>query len=312
MSIMQLVVLVFATIALFLHGLEGFSREIRELGKSYFQNWLTKITAKNGWGFILGLLLTALIQSSSAVSSITVAMVDAGIIGFAKSLPVMLGANVGSTSTAWLISFKIGQIAPFFIVMGTIAGLVPGKAKLMGKALFYFGLILFSLDLISNATLPLKDDPRVASLLAHSNDHLMGVMVGLLVTALVQSSSVTTGIAVILAQQGLLQTDGAIAIIIGSNVGTTSTALIASFNMNGAAKLAARANFFFNLIGVFVCFPFIGYLDDLAALFATEIGFQVAFAHLFFNVMVTVIMLPLLNPFGRWLLKKWGSDPVLK
>jgi phosphate:Na+ symporter len=307
MSTFQTLILILATIALFLHGLEGFSREVREVGATYFKQWLSKVTEKNLFGFILGVALTALIQSSSAVSSITVALVDAGIISFSKSLAVMLGANVGTTSTAWLITFKIGQIAPFCIVIGTIAGIVPGKAKLMGKSIFYFGLILFSLDLISQATLPLKNHPVVPEILATTNNHLVGIVIGLAVTALVQSSSVTTGLSVILAQQGILTTDGAVAIIIGSNVGTTSTALIASYTMNGAAKLAARANFMFNLIGVVVCFPFINSLDSLAANFTKDIGFQVAFAHLFFNLIITVVMLPLLKPFGRWLQKRWGE-----
>lgn len=308
MSTFQTLILIFSTIALFLHGLSGFSQEVREVGATYFKQWLSKITERNVLGFLLGVFLTAIVQSSSAISSITVALVDAGIISFSKSLAVMLGANVGSTSTAWLITFKIGQIAPFCIVLGTIAGIVPGKAKLMGKSIFYFGLILFSLDLISQATLPLKNNPLIPELLAASNNHIVGIFIGVVVTALIQSSSVTTGLAVILAQQGILTTDGAIAIIVGSNVGTTSTALIASYAMNGAAKLAARANFMFNFIGVLVCFPFINKIDTLAAQFTNEIGFQVAFAHLFFNIIITIVMLPLLKPFGKWLQKKWGAN----
>jgi Na+/phosphate symporter len=105
-------------------------------------------------------------------------------------------------------------------------------------------------------------------------------------------------------QQGVLSTEGAIAVIIGSNVGTTSTAILASMSMASTAKLAARANFLFNLFGVLVCLPFIRGFDNLAAFFTDDLGFQVAFAHLFFNIIISVLMLPFIKQFEEWLLKR--------
>ena len=304
MSLLQTLIAVLATISLFLYGLNGFSKEVRDIGSDYFKVLLGKITRNRFGGFGLGILLTAIIQSSSAVSSITVALVDSGVIPFANSLAVMLGANVGTTSTAWLVTFKVGQVAPVFIVLGTILSMIPSKIHIAGKSIFYFGLILFSLELINQALGPVSSDPRIAEVLKYADTRILGVLAGLLVTALVQSSSVTTGLSIILAQQGVLSSEGAIAIIIGSNVGTTSTALIASLAMESAAKLAARANFLFNVFGVIVCYPFIGLLDNLAELFTDDIGFQVAFAHLFFNVIISILMLPFIKQFGHWLEKR--------
>jgi phosphate:Na+ symporter len=303
MSLFQTIIAILAMISLFLYGLKSFSKEVKDLGSAHFQKLLSRITRFSFIGFLFGAGLTAIIQSSSAITSITVALVDAGVIKFTNSLAVMLGTNVGTTSTAWLVTFKIGQIAPVFILLGTILSMIPARIQVAGKSLFYFGLILFSLELISQAMDPLKNDERIVSALALTSNHFIGVIAGIVVTAVIQSSSVTAGLAIILTQQGVLSSEGAIAIIIGSNVGTTTTALIASMQMSAPAKLAARSNFIFNFIGMLICFPFITVFDDLAMIFTTDISFQVAFAHLFFNVFISILMLPFLRQIGQKILK---------
>ncbi len=247
---MQTTIIIFSAIALFLHGLNGFSQEVKDIGSDYFKTWIGKITQNRMSAFLLGTFLTAIIQSSSAVSSITVALIDAGVISFSNSLAVMLGANVGTTTTAWLVTFKVGQIAPVFIVLGTLISIIPTRIRTAGKSFFYFGLILFSLEFISQSLTPLKNDPKIIEVLGMADNHILGIFAGIIVTIMVQSSSVTAGLSIILAQQGVLSTEAAIAIIIGSNVGSTSTALIASLNMTPSAKLAAKANFLFNSFGV--------------------------------------------------------------
>lgn len=304
MDLLQIIIVIFSAIALFLHGLNSFSKELKEIGSDYFKIWIGKITQNRFAGFLLGVVLTAIIQSSSAVSSITVALIDAGVISFANSLAMMLGANVGTTTTAWLVSFKVGQIAPVFILLGSLISIIPARIKTAGKSIFYFGLILFSLELINQSLNPLKDDPGIAAILSMADNPLLGLIAGIIVTVLVQSSSVTTGLAIILAQQGVLTIEAAISIIFGSNVGSTSTALIAALNMTPSAKLAARANFLFNCFGVLVCLPFIGGFVTMAVRLADGIGYQIAFAHLFFNIIISVLMLPFLKQIGNWLQRK--------
>jgi phosphate:Na+ symporter len=303
MSLLQAFISIFATISLFLYGLKSFSNEVKEIGSAHFSKLLGQITNYRILGFLLGGILTAVIQSSSAVTSITVALVDAEVITFSNSLAVMLGANVGTTSTAWLVSLKLAQIAPLCIVIGKLVSLLPAKIQIAGKSIFYFGLILFSLELINQAMAPIKNAPLIAAALTVADNHFLGVLVGILVTTIVQSSSVTTGLAIILCQQGMLSVEGAIAIIIGSNVGTTSTALISSLQMSSSARLAAKANFLFNLFGVVICFPFISGFHKMASLFTNEVGIKVAFAHLFLNIIITALTLPFLHRLAKWLQK---------
>ncbi len=139
-------------------------------------------------------MATAIVQSSSAITSLTVALVDAGTMSFGSSLGVLLGANIGTTSTAWLVSLKLTSIGPFFIVLGTALSALPTRFKILGKAAFYFGFIFFSLNLASFTLKPLAQNRMFAEVLSRSSTSLMGVLAGMLITAIIQSSSITTGL----------------------------------------------------------------------------------------------------------------------
>ena len=212
-----------SAIVLFLYGLQSFSKEIQQVGGGAFSAATAALTKTRWRGFALGAVLTALIQSSSAVSAITVALVDAGTVSFSSSLAVLLGANVGTTSTAFLVSFKLTGIGPVFIVLGALLSALPLKARIFGKVVFYFGFILFALDFIGGALGPLRESPWITRVLGTSGSLYVALVLGAVITALVQSSSVTTGMAILMTQQGLMAPEAAIAVVIGSNVGTTST-----------------------------------------------------------------------------------------
>jgi Na+/phosphate symporter len=202
-----------SAVLLFLYGLQGFSRELQDVGGASLQSWLGRVTASRWLGFLVGALATAIMQSSSAITALAVTLVDASVISFRASLGVLLGSNVGTTATAWLVSFKLTGIGPVFIVLGALITLLPIRARVVGKAVFYFGLIFFALDLISAELKPLQNRPQF-----HGQVCLPA---GLVFTALVQSSSVTTGLAILLVQQGLLPPQAAIPIVIGANMGST-------------------------------------------------------------------------------------------
>lgn len=308
MSQFQTLIIVFATISLFLYGLKSFSEEVKKLSTEKLQTLISKVTRYSISGFCLGIVLTSIIQSSSAVSSITVALVDAGVISFVNSLSVLLGANVGSTSTAWLVTFNVGSIAPYFIILGMMINFIPSRIQLIGKSIFYFGFILFSLELISQSIEPFKTDPFIVSVLKMTDNHIIGILSGIIVTALVQSSSVTTGLAILLTQQGILSSEGAISIILGSNIGTSSTALIASLQLNKWAKLSAMANFAFNFIGVLICFPFIRLLHTLTSYLSNDITYQVAYAHLLFNVFISLLILPFIKKVAFFLQSRFFTS----
>jgi phosphate:Na+ symporter len=304
----QNILLVFTWIVLFLYGLKSFSKEVQAVGAETMNVWLSRVTNRRWRAFLLGAGLTAIIQSSSAVSSMTVALVDAGAFSFTNSLGVLLGAKVGTTVTAWLVSLRFTETGPFFIVFGALISMVPYRVHLVGKLFFYFGFILFSLHLLSYALKPIQQSPQIVEVLRSAEYVPVAVLVGVLVTFLVQSSSVVSGLVVVLVQTGIIELNEGVGIIIGSSVGTTSTALIAALRLNEAAKLAAMANFLVNLIGTLVFIPLVGLLVALVRLITPDPAFQVAFANLIFNSVVALTFLAFMRPFARGLLRWRGGE----
>ena len=299
MSNLRILFAVISAIVLFLYGLEAFSREIQAVGGETLRKWLGRLTESRWRGVVLGAVATAIIQSSSAVTSLTVALVDAGTMTLRSSLGVLLGANIGTTSTAWLVSLKLTGIGPFFIVLGTLLSAIPSRFKVLGKAAFYFGFIFFSLDLVSFTLKPLAQSPLFAEILSRSSTPLMGVLAGMVVTAIVQSSSITTGLCILLVQQTILPATAAIPIVIGANIGTSATALLASIKMQKTARQVALANLCFNTFGVLLFLPFLGWFAAKVVDFAGEPGIAVAWAQLIFNLVMTLAVLILLRIFHR-------------
>jgi Na/Pi-cotransporter len=218
---------------------------------------------------------------------------------FRSSLGVLLGANIGTTSTAWLVSLKLTGIGPFFIIFGTVLGALPTRFKMLGKAAFYFGFIFFSLDVVSATLKPLAQNPVFAEILGRSSTPLMGVLAGAIITALVQSSSITTGVCILLVQQDILAGSAAIPIVIGANIGTTATALVASIKMQKTARRVAVANLCFNTFGVLLFLPFLGWFSVEVVRFAGEPSKAVAWGQVIFNVVMSIAVLIMLRIFHR-------------
>lgn len=299
MSNLRVLLSVVSAIVLFLYGLAAFSQEIQEVGGQTLTRWLGRLTEKRWRAIILGGVATAIIQSSSAVTSLTVALVEAGTMSFRSSLGVLLGANIGTTSTAWLVSLKLTSIGPFFIVFGTVLSAIPTRFKMLGKAAFYFGFIFFSLDVVSLTLKPLGQSASFAELLSRSSSPLMGVMAGMLVTAIVQSSSITVGLCILLVQQNILVAAAAIPIVLGANIGTTATALVASIRMQRTARRVAVGNLCFNVFGVLLFLPFLRPFAAWVVKFAGDPGMAVAWAQLIFNLVMSFAVLLVLRVFER-------------
>ncbi|MFN3530196.1 MAG: Na/Pi cotransporter family protein [Bacteroidia bacterium] len=308
MDAIRLIFLILSTIVLFLYSLQGFSHEIQTLGAGKLEKWLKRTTGNRFSGFTLGAIFTALVQSSSAVSSMAVGLVDAGIMGLQGSLAVLLGAGVGTTFTAWMVSFKITFIGPVFLVLGAGMSAMKGRLKASGKSVFYLGFIFFSLDLIGESLKPLREHQDLIFYLSKASGLWAGMFTGLVVTALVQSSSVTTGMVVLLVQQGLLPFEGAMAMILGANVGTTTTALLASIQLNGNAKRAALANFGIHFSGSLLALPFFYLITDWLHLKYQDPAMGVAMGHLLLNVGKAAVFLPFTGPITRQLERLWPED----
>jgi Na/Pi-cotransporter len=296
---------VLAAIILFLYGLQGFSREVEAHGRKTLQAWFGRVTRNRIFGFLLGAGATAVVQSSSAVTSIAVALVGAGVIGFRQSLPVLFGANLGTTVTAWLVAFKLTGLGPFFLVLGGILSILPGRIQVLGKSLFYFGFIFFSLGLISDSLAPLRESPLFMHWLQWIEHPVAGVLAGMAITLLVQSSSVTTGLLIVLVQQGMMTAEVAIAVVIGANLGSTGTALLASIPLSHEARRAAVANLLFNVGGLLLWIPFIPLLADAVMEATASPAMAVALAHVLFNLSTALVFLALLKPFAA------GMDRLL-
>ena len=286
-----------SAIILFLYGLQSFSREIQSVGGETLKLWIGRLTSSPWRGVLLGAFATAIVQSSSAVVALTIALVDAGIMAFQSSLGVALGANIGTTSTAWLVSLKLTAIGPFFIVLGAILSLVPTRAQILGKVAFYFGFIFFGLELVSSTLRPLAESTFFQDLVREVSAPLMGVLVGMVLTALVQSSTIVTGLAIIMVQQNILTAYAAIPIVIGTNIGTTLKGLLITIGMKGAARRVAIANISFNTLGVLLLLPFLRPFSAAMADLSSDPGISVAWAQFLFNLWMTVVGLMLIRVF---------------
>jgi len=290
-------------IILFLYGIEQFSHEVQVAAGEYFRNLIQRLTKTPLRGTAVGALVTALVQSSTATTVIMVGLVNAGIISFTASLGIIFGANLGTTLTSQLVALNLTAFAPIFILIGFIIGIIPGRYRIFGRPIFYFGLVFFSLSLISNVMAPYRTDPQLIALVALMDTVILQIAFGFIITNIFQSSSVTTGLVVVMSQNGLITPEVAIPILLGSNLGTPTTALLVATRMNTSAKRAAVAHFLFNFLGVLMFLPILGMFTTFIISLGGDAGQQVANAHLIFNLTCCIVFLIIIGPFSRLVMR---------
>lgn len=288
-----------SALILFLYATKTLGKEFQELASTKFRNIIVKLVRNKYSGTLFGTVLTALIQSSTAVSVITIMLVNMGIIPFYNSLGIILGSNIGTTITALLVLVDSTILAPSLMIIGLLLGIIGKKMKIISKPVFHIGFLLFSLSLLSSTIEPLKSSPVVISLFANISSPLVAYLVSALFTAIIHSSSVTTGIIVVLAQSGLVPIEVAIPMILGANLGTTFTSLIISAKLNLFAKRVAMADFLFNFFGTTVFMlllsPFLSTIQSLSL----DPGTQTALAHLLFNFITALFFFLFLSSFEK-------------
>jgi phosphate:Na+ symporter len=284
-------------IILFVFGLEHFSKEIESISGDRFRKTLGKATELPILGVLIGAIVTGVIQSSSATSVITISLVNAGVLSFKNSVGIIFGSNIGTTITAQLVAFELTAFAPLLIVFGFVLSVVRSRYSVFAKAIFYFGFVFFSLNLISSSLAPLQNLPYLTELLATPQNPMLAILFGCVFTALVQSSSVTTGLAIVFTQQGLLGLENAVPILMGANIGTTATAYISVINMDIAAKKTALSHFFFNFGGVLLFAPLLLIFGHKLSTVEMNPAVALAGIHLIFNVITTIAFLIFINPF---------------
>lgn len=291
---------------IFMFGMHLMSDGMQKLAGQRMKNILAFLTKNRFMGVGVGTAVTALIQSSSATTVMTVGFVNAGIMTLGQAIGVVMGANIGTTITAQIIAFRIQKFAPLFIALGCILMLFSKSKRwrLYGQAILGFGFLFFGLGEMGRGVAPLRQHETIRLFLQRfSTAPLLAILAGTLSTCLLQSSSATIGLAIVLAQQGLIDLSGAIPLIIGDNIGTTITAQFAAIGTSVSARRTAMAHTMFNVLGALIFFPFIlsGAYENLIVhitpgrLNENTIGHFIANSHTLFNVINTCIFIGLIK-----------------
>lgn len=294
---------VISALVLFLYAIDNLSNELQSLASEKFRTVLSKVVKNKYAGALVGIVATAITQSSTVVIVTIMTLVNTGVISFTNSLGVMLGSHIGTTLTAQLALVNSAAIASILIIIGFVLELLGKKFRYVSKPIFFLGLILFSLHLVSLSIEPLRENPEIMQLFSHLSNPILAYFVSAVFTIIVQSSSVSTGMIVILASGGMVPIEVAIPMILGANMGTSFTALILSLKLNLYARRAGIANFLVNFLGTLLFMIFLNPFTSLMTSIATGVGQQVALAHLLFNLFSAVIFLLLLKPFEKLIVK---------
>lgn len=299
MTLTSIVIPVLSLVAVFLWSIHKFSEDVRRIADSKFKRALQKVTASPVRGVVTGGVFTSLIQSSTATTVILVGLVNAGVLSFGHSLGVILGANIGTTITTQLVALKITNIAPYIILAGFLITYFGRGYKSWGRPIFYFGLVFFALSLISLYIEPARTNPEVIRIFSSISSVFVAILAGFLFTAIVQSSSVTAGLVVVLVGAGLLDFTSAFPIILGAKLGTTVTVLLVAMSLNRDAKRTAAAHFLFNFLGIIIFLPFIGKFSELVSWIGGAPEQHIATAHILFSTINAIIFLTILKPFTK-------------
>lgn len=294
-------------LGLFLYGMSIMSAGLEKLAGKNLEKLIGKLSGSVFRGILIGALVTAVIQSSSATTVMVVGFVNAGIMTLTQAVGIIMGANIGTTITAQMVTINVAGIAPLGIALGAFLKLFSknSRTKVLGETILGLSLLFFGMKVMSNSIAPVRDLPIVANFMANIGSGgfvqvTLGFLIGAGFTALVQSSSATTGLMVALVGSGVMPLEAAFPILMGTNVGTCVTALISSVGANNTAKRAALIHLLFNVIGTLVFLSFLSSITlQVVRSISSDPANQLANTHTLFNVFNTI----LLFPFARLLVK---------
>ncbi len=289
-----LVTSLFGGLGMFLYGMEMMSDGMKMTAGNRMRSILEKLTSNRFFAVGVGAFVTMVIQSSSATTVMLVSFVNSGLLSFAQGLGVILGSNIGSTVTAQIVAFKVTDYALALIAAGALMSLFSKKdsTRNIGFVILGFGLLFYGMKVMSDTMKPLRSNPTFNTILTSFENPFMGILAGAIFTALIQSSSATTGIVITLASGGSITLEAGIPLILGANIGTCVTALLAGLNASREAKRVAIAHVTFNLIGVVLFCFWIPTFAEMVAQTSDNVPRQIANAHTIFNILATVVFIP--------------------
>jgi phosphate:Na+ symporter len=317
----------FGGLALFLFGMDLMTEALKRAAGDYMKEILRKLTSNRFVGVGLGAVVTAIIQSSSITTVVLVGFISAGLMSMSQSVAVIFGANIGTTITAQILAFKVTKLALPMVAIGFLMAFISKNEmrRELGNILLGLGLVFYGMSVMSDAMKPLRSYEPFIEFMTTMENPLLGALVGLVFTAVIQSSSATTGILIVMAGQGLIPLYGAIAIALGANIGTCVTAALASIGKPREAVRAVVVHFLFNTLGVLI---WIGFVPQLAAMataispaadpsltgmdrLAAESPRQIANAHTLFNVINTILFIGFTTQFARFVEWLIPDKPVV-
>lgn len=310
-------------LGIFFFGMKFMSDGLQAVAGDVIRKIINSITANRFMAVGVGLLVTCIVQSSSVTTVMTVGFVNAGLMNLTQAIGVIFGANIGTTITGWIISIKVEKYGLLLVGLGFIPGLFSKSEKWqhIGRAVLGVGLVFIGLQTMSGSFAPLRTNQGFLDSIAyfsgeHYGAYIASILMGCLLTMIVQSSSAMLGITMALATSGVIPYHTAVSLVLGENIGTTITAILASVGATVNAKRAARAHACFNLFGVFVMLLWLPYYFDLVnslipqdARFVAADGTQpyiaphIALAHTLFNLTATLVFLPFINQLAAFVTK---------
>ncbi|MBP5414851.1 MAG: Na/Pi cotransporter family protein, partial [Lachnospiraceae bacterium] len=288
-------------LGLFLFGMSLMSESIEKAAGAKLRSILAMFTKNKLMGTIVGVVFTGIIQSSSACTVMVVSFVNAGLMELSQAAGVIFGANIGTTITSQLVSFNLSKVAPLFVLAGviTVMFIKNETIKKIGDIVLGFGILFMGLSLMSGSMAGLKESQNVVDALAGMNNPFLAVLLGTVVTSVIQSSSVTVSIILLMANQGLLDLKICLFVILGCNIGACSSAMIASLSGKKNAKRAALIHLLFNVIGTvifFVAFLFIGdWFVNAVGSISGDNGRFVANSHTIIKIVQVLMLSPVSN-----------------
>ena len=282
-------------VALFLYGIKLMSEALQFIAGDRMRKLIGTLTKTPLRGIFIGILVTVLIQSSTGTTVMTVSFVNSGMLNLMQAIGIIMGANIGTTVTAQIIAFKIEAFALPLVAIGVVLSMCTKKKQIAYAAsgIVGLGLLFMGMQFIENAAGVISEHKDL--LLMLSSNPFTGVVAGIILTILIQSSAATIGLTMALASQGLLDLDASIPIILGTNIGTTLTVIVVAMNESRPAKQAAAAHVLFNLIGSGLCLLILPFYREIVAMSATDLTRQIANSHMIFNVIITVVFFPFVS-----------------
>jgi phosphate:Na+ symporter len=298
---MNVVTIAFGTIgglALFLYGLKTLSNSMEKIAGEQIKQILIKLTDNPLRGCCLGAFTAAILQSSSLMMVTLIGLINVGILTLRQGIGVMLGSEIGTTMTAQIVAFKVGDYFLPVIAFGFFLSFLVKKIKYknIGQMILSFGIIFLGMNIMSSSIQPLQDEPEVRSFLFSLGTFpLSGLIVGAIITSIFQSSSALMGLIISLGVSNLITLNAAIAMILGANIGTCITGILASIGSSLSSKRLAITQLMINVVGMLLFFPFIDNLSGFIETTSSDLPRQIANAHSIFNVIVTVLMFPFIG-----------------